>query len=123
MVGFTLKRPQARLPTYEAKAILVVGSQDDESKYARGQGLELVPEKPLSELKPGDELPVSLMLDGKRIANPITAQPEKGKQVFLRCREDQPALVRLTGSGRYLVYANVKGRGCSLVFYVQDKPK
>jgi hypothetical protein len=119
-----LKRPRARKPSYEAKAILIAGEgSDDATQYAIGRGLELVPSRVLSELKPGDELPLVFLLDGRRVAGSLEASVEGGKSVFLKAKTDKPAALRLTRAGRCLVTANVQGRGCSLVFRVPASRK
>ena len=120
VIAFTLKRPRAPEPNYEGKAILVAGpGGDSPDNYALGSGLELIPGKKVSELKPGDELPISLALDGVSIEGELAIVPEKGKSSVARTSADQPALVKLRDAGRYLVSASIKGRGCSLVFHVR----
>jgi hypothetical protein len=53
----------------------------------------------------------------------IEATAAGGKSAFLKTETDRPALLRLTRAGRYLVTANVKGRGCSLVFLIAGPPE
>lgn len=121
VVSFTLKRPRAKEPGYEGKALFVAGStSDDANRYALGTGLELVPGKPVSELKPGDELPLSLRLDGVPLAGMLSISAEGGKTSSLRAEPDHPASIRLRKAGRYLVTASHAGRGCSLVFMVRE---
>jgi len=124
ILRFTLKRPRAKEPSYEAKTILAAGDgADDAVRYTIGHGLELVPSQALTGLKPGDELPLVLRLDGKRVAGSLEATVEGGKSSFLKAETDRPAVLRLTRAGRYLVTTNVQGRGCSLVFWVSEPPK
>ena len=121
IVGFALKRPQAADPVYEAKTILVVGGVTQETAgYANGDGLELVPQESVAALKEGDELPVALLLDGQPVAATITATAENGKTAFPRTQAGRPAMVAITKSGRYLLTAALRGRGCSLVFFVKE---
>lgn len=121
LIAFALKRSRAPAPNYEGKAILVIGSGDDApDHYALGSGLELIPEKPVSGLKPDDELPVWLALDGVRIEGELEIVPENGRSSATRAHADHPALVSLRDAGRYLVTASIKGRSCSLVFHVRD---
>jgi len=120
IAGFILKRPQGETPAYEAKAVLVVGNGDDDAEsYADGQGLELVPQRPISKLALGDKLPVRLQLDGIPVAAMIQVTAEDGKSAVLRTRPGRPALVAISNPGRYLVTASLRGRGCSLVFCVK----
>jgi len=121
LLAFSLKRPRAPAPNYEGKAILVAGSgSDSPDRYVLGSGLELIPEKPVSELKPGDELPVWLALDGVKMEGEVEIVPENGKSTTARTSPEQPAAVKLRIAGRYLLTAGVKGRGCSLVFQVME---
>lgn len=122
IVSFSLKRPRAKEPSYEGKALLVVGSKtDDTSRYALGTGLELIAGKPVSELTPGDELPVSLRLNGQPLSGTLSVSEEGGKTFSLRTQPDRPASLRIRKAGRYLVTARHKGRGCSLVFMVRER--
>ncbi|MBT3194040.1 MAG: DUF4198 domain-containing protein [Verrucomicrobia bacterium] len=121
VVTFSLRRPQAKKPSYEGKALLAVGDKsDDIRRYAQGTGLELVPGKPVSELMPGDELPVSLRLNGEPISGTLSVSAEGGKTSSLRAGPDRPALIKLRKEGRCLVTASHDGRGCSLIFMVRD---
>jgi hypothetical protein len=121
LIAFSLKRPRAPAPNYEGKAILIAGSgSDSPDRYVLGSGLELIPEKPISELKPGDELPVWLALDGVKAEGEVEIVPENGKSTTARTSPEQPASVKLRTAGRYLLTASVKGRGCSLVFHVSE---
>ena len=121
VVSFTLKRPRAKEPSYEGKALLVVGSKtDDTSRYALGMGLELVPGKPVSGLTPGDELPVYLRMNGAPLSGMLSISAEGGKTSSLRTEPDRPASIRLRKAGRHLVTASHEGRGCSLVFMVRE---
>ena len=121
LITFVLKPARAPKPKYEAKAILVAGpGSDTAGDYTLGTGLELIPGKAVSELKPGDELPVSLALDGVATAGELEVVPENGKSVVTKVSAEQPVLVNLREAGRYLVTASIKGRGCSLVFYVRE---
>ena len=124
VLRFTLKRPRTKGFSYEAKTILIAGTgTNDVGRYAVDRGLELVPLQPLAGLKPGEELPLVLLLDGQRVAGSLEAAAEGGKSSFLKTETDRPALLQLTRPGRYLVTANVKERGCSLVFWITGPPK
>ena len=121
LITFALKPARAPKPKYEAKAILVSGpGSDTPDQYALGAGLELNPGKAVSALNPGDELPVWLALDGVATAGELEIVPENGKSVVAKVSAEQPVLVKLRETGRYLVTASIKGRGCSLVFYVRE---
>jgi len=121
VLSFVLKRPRAETPSFEGRAILVVGNQDDASCYATGRGLELVPEHPLADLVPGDVLPLSLRMDGRRIAGVLSVVPAGGKVSSLSTGAARPARAKLSQAGRYLVSATHAGRSCSLVFVVKEK--
>lgn len=121
VIAFSLKRPRAPAPNYEGKAILVAGpGSDSADRYALGSGLELIPEKSVSELKPGDELPVWLTLDGVKVEGEVKIVPANGKSTTARTGAEKPAVVKLRDEGRYLLTASVKGRGCSLVFHIAE---
>ena len=121
LISFTLKRSRAPKPNYEAKAIVVAGSADDTPDgYALGSGLELIPGKAVSGLKPGDELPVSLALDGALVDGELEIVPENGRSAVAKTSAGLPAVFSLKEPGRYLLTASVEGRGCSLVFQVQE---
>jgi len=120
VVTFSLKRARADKPQYEGKTILVVGDGPDlPADYAVGSGLELVPAKSVSDLNPGDELPVLLVLDGAAVGGSVEVTPENGRAVFVKTEPGRPAVVTVRNAGRYLVTAGLKGRGCSLVFQVR----
>lgn len=119
MVTFCLKRPRAKAPSYEGKVLLVAGGKDGLAAYTVGRGLELVPGRAISGLKPGDELPVTVSLDGVSVSASVTVVPENGRSGFVRVATDRPGIVRIGAAGRYLLTASVKGRGCSLVFRVR----
>jgi len=121
MICFSLKRPRARAPSHEGKALLVVGEGEDApASYVVGSGLELVPEKPVSSLAAGDELPLTVRMDGVRIAATLSVCAEAGGTSSYRTTPDRPAGVRVARPGRYLVTAGHMGRGCSLVFCVRE---
>ena len=121
LVTFTLKRARAPKPSYEAKTILVAGAEDDApEKYGLGSGLELIPGRVVSGLRPGDELPISLVLDGVPVGGELEVVPEDGKAVYPKTSPEQPAMFIVKTPGRYLVTGSIKGRGCSLVFQVRE---
>jgi hypothetical protein len=121
----TLKRPRAKAPSYEGKAIVVVNRlKDDPARYALGEGLELVPLEALSSVTVGDTLSIRLTLDGKPVAGSLQVVPENGRTTFVRTEEDDPGLIPVRTAGRYLVSAQVGARGASLVLDVprQEAP-
>lgn len=122
VLGFSLKRPRAKQPNYEGKAIVVVGAgTDNAARYGTGTGLELIPGKPVSALRPGDELPVSIRLDGEPVAASVSVTAERGRTRSLSVTRERPAFIRLPKPGPYLVTTSLKGRGCSLVFMVREE--
>jgi hypothetical protein len=123
LIHLTLKRPRAKQPSFEAKAILITGAgdslfKDDPGAYRTGKGLELIPQAAISSLHPGDKLPIVLAMDGEPVAGTLEIVPEAGKSSFLNATAASAAMVPIRKAGRYLVTAHVSGRGCSLVFEV-----
>jgi hypothetical protein len=119
VLKLTLKRPRAKEPNFEAKAIVVVNPlKDDPDRYALGEGLELVPHEALSAVRPGDTLSVSLVLESEALDGSLEVIPETGRSSFVRTHAERPGLIPIRKPGRYLVSAQVGGRGCSLVFDV-----
>lgn len=124
LLRFTLKRPRAKAPSYEGKTILVTENGPDQiARYAVGHGLELLPLQPVTGMRPGDALPLVLLLDRQRVAGSLEASVEGGKSSFLKTEVDKPAMLRLAKPGRYLVTAHAKGRGCSLIFRIAKPGK
>jgi hypothetical protein len=120
----SLKRPKAKAPSYEAKTIIIAGRRADSPMlYAVRRGLEVVPMRALTGMKPGDDLPLVLLLDGQRVGGTLEVVTEGKGSSFLKTDTDKAGLLRLSRAGSYLVTANLKGRGCSLVFYIADAEK
>jgi hypothetical protein len=120
IIHLTLKRPRAKQPSFEAKAIIIAGaSADDPKKYATGKGLELIPQAALSGLNPDAKLPIVLAMDGEPIGGSLEIVPENGKSAFLSTSAASPAMIPVRTVGKYLVTAHAGGRGCSLVFEVR----
>ena len=121
VIDLTLKRPGAKAPSYEAKAIVAVDSlADDPARYALGQGLELTPGEAVSTVRAGDTLSVRLTLEGAPLGGSLQVVPEDGRTCFIRTEPDKPGLIPIRTSGRYLVSAQVGARGTSLVFEVLE---
>jgi len=121
LATFCLKRPRAKEPNYEGKTIIVVGGKDGgPGAYTLGHGLELILGRTVSGLRPGDELPVTVSLDGVPVAASLAVTPENGRRAFVIAETDRPGVIKLQTSGRYLVTASIAGRGCSLVFHVRE---
>lgn len=118
MVSFSLKKPQEDHPVYQGRCLMVMGGQDDPTRYASGKGLEIVPGALLSELKPGGTLPVSILMDGTPVEGKIAVTPEKGAASFLSTGRDRPAQLRIPSAGAYLLTASQKGTTFSLTFSV-----
>lgn len=122
IVHLRLKRPRAKQPNFEAKAIFVTdASKDDPKEYAVGEGLEMIPQTAISLLSPGGKLSILLVLDGEPIAGSLEIVPEKGKSAFLSTSPDSPAIIPIRTAGKYLVTAHAGGRGCSLVFEIREE--
>ena len=121
ILTMTLKRPRAPSPSFEAKTLIVIDPDRDRLEHYRvGRGLELNPESKISTIQAGDELPVSLALDGEAVAGSLTVTPEKGRVAYLECRPARPAVVQVSDPGKYLLTARIAGRSCSLVFHVPE---
>ena len=118
---FVLKRPKAEEPSFEAKAIAVVGNgRDDHESYIIGRGLEIVLPVPVSGLKKGDEVEVSMILDGKPVEGEIVFTASSGKSIYRRAGIGDPAIVPVVDSGICMICGSYGGRECSLVFSVRE---
>ncbi|MCX7591572.1 MAG: DUF4198 domain-containing protein [Kiritimatiellae bacterium] len=118
--SFALKKPQEDEPLFRGRALLVVGDADDPARYAVGHGLELVPQAPLSKLKAGGTLPVSILVNGVPTEGRIAVMPEKGGVGFFSTGKDRPAVIKLTVGGAYLLSVSHKGKTFALVFSVPE---
>jgi hypothetical protein len=116
--SFSLKKPQESAPLYRGRCLRVVGGSDDPARYACGKDLEIVPGAPLSTLKTGDLLPVSIRVDGTQVEGTVAVTPEKGVAALLSTGRNRPAQVRITAAGLYLLTATHKGRTFALTFFV-----
>jgi len=122
VVSFALKKPQEEHPVYQGRCLIVLGGQDDPNHYASGKGLEIVPGAPLSSLKLGDALPISIRLDGTAVEGKIAVTPEKGSASFLSRGRDRPAQLRIQSAGAYLLTTSHKGKTFALTFSVAAPP-
>ncbi|MBN2185420.1 MAG: DUF4198 domain-containing protein [Candidatus Krumholzibacteriota bacterium] len=119
---FVLKRPKAEEPSFEAKAITVAGGgTDDSERYIIGRGLEIVPAVPVTALRKGSDLEVSMILDGAPVEGEIVLTSKNGKSIYRRTGIGDPAVLPLTCSGICMISGSYGGRECSLVFSVPDK--
>ena len=109
-------------PSRERTRTARQGGQDAEAirKLLNGAVSPLARGKAVSGLKPGDELPVSLALDGALVDGELEIVPENGRSAVAKTSAGLPAVFSLKEPGRYLLTASVEGRGCSLVFQVQE---
>lgn len=120
IVSFALKRPQESEPIYRGRSLVVMEGQDDPSQYAQKKGLEIVAGTALSGLKPGDTLPVSILLDGTPVEGKIAVTPEKGSVSFLSTGQNRPAQLKIAISGAYLLTVSNKGKTFALTFTVAE---
>ncbi|OGV68420.1 MAG: hypothetical protein A2283_19370 [Lentisphaerae bacterium RIFOXYA12_FULL_48_11] len=118
VVSFALKKPQATEPLYLGRTLVVVGAKDDPSRYACRKGLELVPAMPLSALKTGDILPLSVTMDGAPMEGTIAVTPDKGSACFLSTSKERQAELKIKGPGNYLLTVSSGGKTFSLTFKV-----
>ncbi|MCK5850177.1 MAG: DUF4198 domain-containing protein [Kiritimatiellae bacterium] len=120
IVSFSLKKPQIEDPFYRATAIVICGNADNnESSYSTGKGLEIVPTGKLSQARKTGALPLTLLLNGKRVSARLTILPEHGKSTILSTTEKRPAELKINKNSRYLVTTSYKGKGCSLAFALE----
>jgi len=120
IVAFALKKPQEAEAVYRGRSLVVIGGQDDPLRYARKHGLEIVPGAPISKVKPGGILPLSLLLDGIPVEGKISVTPEKGSVSFLSTGKDRPAELKITAAGWYLLTVSQKGKTFALTFTVAE---
>lgn len=122
VASFSLKKPQEDAPVYRGRCLTVVGGRDDTARYASKMGLEIVPGAPLSSLKSGDTLPVSILMDGTPVEGKIAVTPERGSASFLSTGKDRPAQLRISSAGAYLLSVSNKGKTSALTFTVTEAP-
>jgi len=103
------ERHWRELYSKHAKTFARVGDPGADRSWAEpaGMALEIVPEKDPTALRPGDELPVRLLQDGKPLANfPLGLVGEKDKQGLLRTTDAEGRVTfTLARAGRWLVRA------------------
>lgn len=91
-----------------AKAFARVGRPEGDRSWAEpvGMGLEIVPEKDPTALRPGDELPVRVLLHGKPMASFTVGLVRQGEQGTLKTTDVQGRVAFPIGkSGRWLLRA------------------
>lgn len=96
------------LYTKHAKAFVRVGRPEADRSWAEpvGMGLEIVPEKDPTALRPGDELPVRVLLHGKPMASFAVGLVRQGEHGVLKTTDGQGRVVFPIGkSGRWLLRA------------------
>ncbi len=123
LLTLALKRPGAKDPVFELKAIIVSGGKDDPSVYSTGKGMEIVPGIALSATVAPCEIPFYILLDGQRTEGTLTLFDDKGESAGFKAEKEKPAPVGVTGAGRYLLVAGSGGRECSLVFEIRGSEK
>ncbi len=121
LLCFVLKRPKATVPSFEAKAIIISGSNDTgPGSYMLGRGLELVPDRAVLSLRVKEELGLMLYLDGKRVGGPVTVFYEDSKSSYSRSGIEKPAVISIHKCGSFLATASYEGRNCSLRIRIPD---
>ncbi|MBA7495464.1 hypothetical protein ES702_06051 [subsurface metagenome] len=121
LISFSLKKPPVKEPLYFAKSIVLVGElTEDKVSYTLGCLIEIVPEKDISRLKKGEELPLRLLYKGKPATSTFSISLDGKENFFLRTNKDGLALLKVTTLGRYLITAHYKGKGCSLTFCIRE---
>lgn len=115
------QRPRATAPDFEARALILRRpGADDPARYRTGVGLEVVPERAVSAVRPGEELGFRVWLDGVPVTASIEVMPADGKPMYLKSTDQAPGMFRVARAGRYLAVARHEGRSCSLAFEVQE---
>lgn len=117
-----LKRAQDQESVFYGRALLVVGGQDDPTRYSTGRGLEIVPKTAVSGLQPKGSLPVEIHLDGASVAGTIRLTLERGCGGFFTTERDRPAIIPLKTAGAYLLTTSHKGKTFALMFAISDRP-
>lgn len=118
LARFALQRARDAAPIYTGTHLHVAGQVDDPSRYAVGEGLEIVPLDPVSGLQPGKTLRLELRDNGRAVDGRLTAISEKGRSVTLSTVPGRPAELRIGSAGAWLLTASHAGRGCSLTFVI-----
>lgn len=119
-VGFVLKQPQMKEPLHWAKALVVVDKKNDNPDlYVTKKGLEIALKGTISTLTKGDQLPLTVLYNGKQVDARLSIQPEQGKSIILSTTSKRPAILSISQSVRYLITTSYKGKSCSLTFAVQ----
>ncbi|MFN3966162.1 MAG: DUF4198 domain-containing protein [Endomicrobiia bacterium] len=117
IILFSLERPPLKKSLYTAKALVTV-SKGTEPKYISKSGVEIIPQKEISQLKIGEELPISIFYDGKPIITTASISINGKKNFFLKTNKNGQLTLEIKSSGKYLVTANYKSIGSSLTFFV-----
>jgi uncharacterized GH25 family protein len=95
------------LYTKHAKTFVRVGNPAADRSWAEptGMALEIVPDKDPTALRPGDELPLRVLADGKPLANfPLGLVREGDKKGLLRATDAEGRVTfHLDRSGRWLL--------------------
>jgi len=120
VILFSLQKPPLKNPLYTAKALVNVG-QGKIPKNILKNGLEIVPEKEISQLKIGDELPLKIIYDEKPISLTTSISIDGKKNFFLKTNRDGELLLKIKLPGRYLITSNHKGIGASLTFFINEE--
>ncbi len=116
LAAFTLKRPQMKEPLLWGKAIIIAGA--DTGEYVTGEGLEIAPLGKLRDARVSGNLKLGLYNNGARISGVLNINPEKERAYTMRAGEENPADIRMSAGGRYLVTARHGRRTCSLTFRI-----
>lgn len=120
LILLSIKRPVTQEPVYLSKAIVSVGRESD-FQYTAEQELEIIPLKNISLIKKGDTLPLKILFDRKPAKVTLNISVEGKKNFSISSNEKGEAELKINNFGRYLIFTNYKGKGCSLTFYVGEK--
>jgi uncharacterized GH25 family protein len=107
--GMPEPRHWRELYTKHAKAFVRIGLPEGDRSWAEpvGMGLEIVPEKDLTALRPGEELPIQILLQGKPLPSFAVGLVREGETHGLLKNTDGQGRVALPigKSGRWLLRA------------------
>jgi len=114
-----LQRPRSPRPLAWIRSIGLCGDQDNPSDYATNEGLEIVPRKPLNQVKPGNSLPLDLRRDGRNISGKLAVY--FGEQPIRYLQSDEHGRVLLNGiqAGEVMLAFTDQGQSCTLTLEIQ----
>lgn len=102
------EKPGREIYTRDAKSLIAVGEQQEPGDRVVGLPLELVAERNPYRMRPGDELTVRLLHQGRPLAGALVVaqgRTKPGETVSMRSGPDGRATLKLADAGVWLVKA------------------